>query len=112
MAPMGNPPMAAPPVSEACVSIRLGCADLDLNLAMLLPVKSSEAVPFQKLLAAFASVGLFGSGYDVRHAQELNRFEAAVQSKESARRERHHFYHQVEKQHACLTETMQTMKRD
>jgi len=109
---MEDRPEVAPHVAEPSLSLRLQCADLDLDLAMVWPVKSSEPVQFEKVLGALASLGLFGSGYDLTKEAELERFGHATQRKDAQRKEQHEFYLQVAHRYASMSETVQTMKRD
>lgn len=94
------------------VSLRLECAELDVNFAMFLPLNNADRVPYQRILQALASVGLFGSGYDLGKAEELQKFEANLQHQDNVRKERHQFYKEVEKNSEHTAKTMQTMKRD
>lgn len=94
------------------ISLRLECPELDVNFAMILPVNSSDRVPYHKILQALASAQIFGSGYDLSKEEELQKLEATLQQQDTARKERHQFYKEVEKNSEFMTKTLVTMKRD
>jgi hypothetical protein len=79
---------------------------------MFLTMNSADRVPYHRILQALASVGFFGSGYDLGKEEELQRFESTLQQQDNVRKERHQFYREVEKNSEYMTKTMQTMKRD
>jgi uncharacterized protein YprB with RNaseH-like and TPR domain len=80
---------------------------------MYLPVKNTEVrAPYQRIVNALASAGIFGTNYDLEKSAELRRFELAVQQKDEVRAEMYQFYKDVEKQNQQMIQTMQTMKRD
>jgi hypothetical protein len=94
------------------ISLRLECVELDVNFAMLLPMNNVDRVPYHRILQALASIGFFGSGYDLGKAEELQRFESTLQQQDTVRKERHQFYREVQKNSEYMTRTMQNMKRD
>lgn len=94
------------------VSLRVECADLGLNLAMLLVGDPKGRVSFQKLASALSCSGLVGQPFDTSQEAELDRFEAARQHSDALRREREDFYTRIESRFSELAETMQRMKRD
>mmetsp|Transcript_9362 Transcript_9362/g.15078 ORF Transcript_9362/g.15078 Transcript_9362/m.15078 type:complete len:632 (+) Transcript_9362:40-1935(+) len=104
--------MKTPPqLPKPSLSLRLECVELDANFAMLL-TSSADRIPYHRILQALASVGIFGSGYDLGNEEQLQRFESTLQQQENVRKERHQFYKEMEKTSESMTKTMQAMKRD